>query len=184
MLLVVWQEGHPACKKSVVGCWCGYLLGARCKLHMAELMPLPLTFSCSSKIQIGFILLVPAHSGSPGQWAIKRVLMLLWQCLQESSMMHLNLWAHWETFSGHSVIAVCMCKCASVNAGTVRVSQSCCLMHASEMQLFSRMWKVTLRRSRWTTCFQQPTKEHHSPTQNTALWITSSMLLCFIVLYH
>ena len=30
-------------------------------LHMAELMPLPLTVSCFSKIQIGFTFLVPAH---------------------------------------------------------------------------------------------------------------------------
>jgi len=30
-------------------------------LHMAQLMPLPLTVSCSSKIQIGFTFLVPAH---------------------------------------------------------------------------------------------------------------------------
>jgi len=42
-------------------------------LHMAQLMPLPLTVSCFSKIQIGFIFLVPAHLGSPGQRAIKRV---------------------------------------------------------------------------------------------------------------
>jgi len=34
-------------------------------LHMAQLMPLPLTASCSSKIQIGFTFLVPAHPGSP-----------------------------------------------------------------------------------------------------------------------
>ena len=30
-------------------------------LHMAQLMPLPLTVSCFSKIQIGFTFLVPAH---------------------------------------------------------------------------------------------------------------------------
>jgi len=36
-------------------------------LHMAQLMPLPLTVSCFSKIQIGFIFLVPAHPGSPGK---------------------------------------------------------------------------------------------------------------------
>ena len=41
-------------------------------LHMAHLMPLPLTVSCSSKIQIGFTFLVPAHLGSPGKRAIKR----------------------------------------------------------------------------------------------------------------
>ena len=26
------QEGHPACKNRVVGCWHGYVSGARCKL--------------------------------------------------------------------------------------------------------------------------------------------------------
>ena len=34
-------------------------------LHMAQIMPLPLTVSCFSKIQIGFTFLVPAHPGSP-----------------------------------------------------------------------------------------------------------------------
>jgi len=42
-------------------------------LHTAQLMPLPLTVSCFSKIQIGFTFLVLAHLGSPGQRAIKRV---------------------------------------------------------------------------------------------------------------
>ena len=42
-------------------------------LHMAQLVPLPLTVFCFSKIKIGFIFLVLAHSGSPGQRAIKRV---------------------------------------------------------------------------------------------------------------
>jgi len=32
-------------------------------LHMAQVMPLPLTVSCFSKIQIGFTFLVPAHLG-------------------------------------------------------------------------------------------------------------------------
>jgi len=31
-LLVGQQEGHPACKKLVVGCWHGYLPGTRCIL--------------------------------------------------------------------------------------------------------------------------------------------------------
>jgi len=42
-------------------------------LHMAQLMPLPLTVSCSNKIQIGFTFLVPAYPGSPGKRAVKRV---------------------------------------------------------------------------------------------------------------
>ena len=42
-------------------------------LHMFQLMPLPLTVSCFSKIQIGFSFLVTAHLGSPGERAVKRV---------------------------------------------------------------------------------------------------------------
>jgi len=74
MLLVGLQEGHPACKKQsggdagVVVC-----LEQGADLHMAQLMPLPLIVSCFSKIQIGFTFLVPAHLGSPGKRAIKRV---------------------------------------------------------------------------------------------------------------
>ena len=42
-------------------------------LHMAQLMPLPLTVSCFSKIQLGFSFLVPAHPGSPGQRAVRPI---------------------------------------------------------------------------------------------------------------
>ena len=42
-------------------------------LHMAHLMPLPLTVSCFSKTPIGFTFLVPAYPGSPGKRAVKRV---------------------------------------------------------------------------------------------------------------
>ena len=70
MLLVGRQEGHPACKKQsgVVVC-----LKRGADLHMAQMMPLPLTVSCFSKIQIGFTFLVLAHLGSPGKIAVKCV---------------------------------------------------------------------------------------------------------------
>ena len=42
-------------------------------LHMAQLMPLPFTVSCFSKIQIGFTFLVAAQLGSPGKRAVERV---------------------------------------------------------------------------------------------------------------
>jgi len=66
-LLVGQQEGHLACKKTE--CWgAGVVicLERGADLHMAQLMLLPLTVSCFSKIQIGFTFLVPAHLGSPG----------------------------------------------------------------------------------------------------------------------
>ena len=72
-LFVGRQEGHPACKKLE---WWGtgmvICLERDADLHMAQLMPLPLTDSCFSKIQIGFTFLVPAHPGSPGKRAVKR----------------------------------------------------------------------------------------------------------------
>jgi len=62
------QEGHTACKKLSVGMVICLERGAD-----LQLMPLPFTISCVSKIQIGFTFLVPAHPGSPGHRAIKRV---------------------------------------------------------------------------------------------------------------
>ena len=52
-------------------------------LHMAQLMQLPLTVSCFSKIQIGFrpTFLVPAHPGSPGKRAVKRVCVCVCVCV-------------------------------------------------------------------------------------------------------
>jgi len=47
-------------------------------LHMAQLMPLPLTVSCFSEIQIGFTFLVPAHLGSPGKRAVKQMCVCNW----------------------------------------------------------------------------------------------------------
>ena len=75
-LLVGWQEGHLTCKKLSGGvlAWLSVLTLERgADLHMAQLMPLPLTVSCISKIQIGFTFLIPVHLGSPGQRAVKRV---------------------------------------------------------------------------------------------------------------
>jgi len=68
-LLVGRQEGRPACKKQSGGVlvW----LSVWSKVQM--LMPLPLTVSCFSKIQIGFTFLVLAQLGSPGKRAVKRV---------------------------------------------------------------------------------------------------------------
>jgi len=42
-------------------------------LRMAQLMPMPLTVSCFSKVQIGFTFLVPTRLGNPGQRAVIRV---------------------------------------------------------------------------------------------------------------
>jgi len=51
-------------------------------LHMAQLMTLPLTVSCFSKIQTGFTFLVPDEPGSgcPGQRAVKCVCVCACAC--------------------------------------------------------------------------------------------------------
>jgi len=54
-------------------------------LHMAQLMPMPLTVSSFSKIQIVFTFLVPAHPGSPGQRAVKRVCACVCVQMQKTS---------------------------------------------------------------------------------------------------
>ena len=56
-------------------------------LHMAQLIPLPLTVSCFSKIQIGFTFLVPAHLGSPRKKAVKQVCVCVIVCLFIASRM-------------------------------------------------------------------------------------------------
>jgi len=74
-LLVGRQEGHPACKKLSGGVLAWFFVWSDvqiCIPDLAQLMPLPLTISCFSKIQIGYTFLVPAHPGSPGQRAVKR----------------------------------------------------------------------------------------------------------------
>jgi len=56
-LLVRRQEGHPACKKTELwGAGVVICLEQGADLHTAQLMPLPLTVSCFSKIQTGFYL--------------------------------------------------------------------------------------------------------------------------------
>jgi len=60
---------------------------------MAQLMPLRLTVSCFSKIQIGFAFLVPTDPSSPGKRAIKQVCLVLlifklFACVQDRCKDH------------------------------------------------------------------------------------------------
>jgi len=78
MLLVGQQEGHPACKKLSSG-----VLERGADLHTAQLMPLPLTVSCFTKIQIGFTFLAPPHLGGHEQRAVKWVCVCVCVCVRE-----------------------------------------------------------------------------------------------------
>ena len=68
-----------------------------------QLMPLPLSVSCFSKIQIGFTFLVLAHLGSPEKRAVKRVRACVRAC-----------------------VCVCVCVCVCLSA-CVYVCLSVCL---------------------------------------------------------
>jgi len=76
----------------MVGYWHG--LERDADLHMAQLMPLPLTVSCFSKIQIGFTFLVPARPGSPGKRAVKRARARVCVCVCVRVM---DLWQHYSS---------------------------------------------------------------------------------------
>ena len=60
---------------TVVGYWHGYLSAARCRLACgpANATATHCLLLQQNKIQIGFTFLVPAHLGSPGKRAVKRV---------------------------------------------------------------------------------------------------------------
>ena len=68
------------------------------------MMPLPLTVSCFSKVQIGFTFLVPAHPGSPGQRAVKRVCVCV--CL-------------WSELTLSPTLATAHCSCPDNATGLV-----------------------------------------------------------------
>jgi len=52
MLLVGWQEGHPACEKLSDGMLAWLCLGQVADLHVAQPMPLLFTISCCSKSRL------------------------------------------------------------------------------------------------------------------------------------
>jgi len=79
MFLLV--PAYPGCPGQTAVKWLLLVVGAGvvicleqgADLHMVQLMPLPLTVFCFSKIQIGFTFLVLAYPGSLGQRAVKRL---------------------------------------------------------------------------------------------------------------
>jgi len=55
----------------------------RCQLHGSKIIIIIIVIivSCFSKIQIGFTFLVPAHPGSPGKRAVKRLCVCVCVCV-------------------------------------------------------------------------------------------------------
>jgi len=68
-----WMHPRPVKKLSGVLAWLHVCLERGADLQTAQLMPLPLTVSCFSKIQIGSTFLVTAYPGSPGKRTVKWV---------------------------------------------------------------------------------------------------------------
>ena len=83
----------------VVGCWHGYLSGVRCRLAYG---PADAT-ATHCKIQIGFTFLVPAHLGSSGKRAVKRVLNV---CIVSVNRQNTNLKTYFVdyTYRNNSII--------------------------------------------------------------------------------
>ena len=126
-------------------------------LHMAQLMPLPLTVSCFSKIQIGFTSLVPAHLGSPGKRAVKRV------CVKRVCVLAVQVtekvrWAVW---------------CSQNRKYPVRRKRSS-LIRRSRMAFLVEMFAANLQQM----VRQKPTQRQRSPHNGSwALWLVTAGLL-------
>jgi len=100
------RKGIRPVKNWVVGSWgagVAICLERGADLHTAQLMPLPLTVSCFSKIQIGFAFLVPTHPGSPGKGPLNGCLCV---CV---------------------CVRVCVCVCVRA---CVRVCVCVCIVHS------------------------------------------------------
>ena len=80
------RKGIRPVKNWVVGCWHGYLSGARCRLAYGPADATATHVSCFSKIRTGFTFPVLAHPGSPGQRAVKRVCVCVHNCQQKPNL--------------------------------------------------------------------------------------------------
>jgi len=112
-LLVGRQEGHLACKKTEW--WCAGVvicLEQDADLHMAQLMPLLLTVSCSSKI---LCVCVFDYSGCPREEAAKWVFFVCSVRLQNDLFCVEWVQIVVATLSGNSLRQTVHTHCASVH---------------------------------------------------------------------
>jgi len=109
---LVGRKGIRPVKNWVVGCWWVVIwLEWGADLHMIQLMPLPLTVSCFSKIQIGFSFLVLAHPGSPRQKAMRACVCLQYPLCLLSNTGRCNLPKLFLILMYQKCTSVCMVKC-------------------------------------------------------------------------
>jgi len=118
----------------VVGCWRG------ADLHVAQLMSLPLTVSCFSKVQIGFTFLVLPHLGSPGQRAVKRTCVCVCVCVwaRARCAQYIRQVDEHPTYSpvrrwlACACVCMCMCVCVCVCVCVISSSSGCQQAAASD----------------------------------------------------
>jgi len=132
-----WQHSGPFCEDMVPSvlwrCWLGGRKGIRpvknlsggvlawlsADLHMAQLMPLPLTVFCFCKTQIGFTFLVPAYLGSPGKGPLNRCVFVRRWNLHLQGFSHVKQWifrlTQQVTWRHHSLL---YCRSAMHHAST------------------------------------------------------------------
>ena len=104
-LFVGRQKGHPTCKKlsGRVLAWLSVWSKVQTCIWAAQLMPLPLTVSCFSEIQIGFSSLVPAHPGSQGKRAVKRAR----ACVCDRGYRHRHTYRHTHIHVARNLAPLC-----------------------------------------------------------------------------
>ena len=126
-------------------------------LHVAQLIPLPLTVSCFSKIQTGFTFLVPAHLGSTGQRAVKRlcvcvVIIAVDVCRQA------GVWFVGRRASRSTVVSCCQCTRCQVPARPPTAPRSACLPASSHAM--SRCTRPPCGSSTTTCCVPSTLPAH------------------------
>ena len=155
MLLVRRQEGHLAFKNLSGGVLAWLSIWSEVQL-MAQLMPLPLTVSCFTKIQIGFTFLVPAHLGSPGKRAVKRVCVCELQYnLQQWSLE--NEWNWLRSCKSEPACSVSWSKVILFKIVDLQISDMTAVREQQKLLVTTRANNCCLLLSlRWNNFFLQP----------------------------
>ena len=100
----------------------GICLGRGADLHMAQLMPLPPTVFCFSKIQIGFTFLVPARPGSSGKGPLNGCFIVIVIDFSVSFFVCLNCY---ESLLSHTLPKMSSCIINYNSEGTVKPRLFC-----------------------------------------------------------
>ena len=121
------RKGIRSVQNRVMGCWRD-CLEQDADLHMAQLMPLRLTVTCFSKIQIGFTFLVPAHLGSPGKGPLN-VCVCVCECFRHLSWLSGKAECWWHCWR----LTVC-CVAVAIAVVVKRASRGTYSPSRQEMQ--------------------------------------------------